>query len=213
MATKFLILKGIKMKTKLKYFLVTVLLIAFSYCFAISSSAEEVVEDDVEIVEKNIFSTVYEEITSHATEILCAMTFAGSLILAFAYKKGLMPLLKGSLISIGNSISKIKDDTTENAERNAKLGESIEVGLESAMATLGILTKKISELDLALNERLASEDDASREKEEFKLILTSQIDMLYDIFMTSALPQYQKDAVGERVAKMKGAISENACGN
>ena len=33
--------------------------------------------------------------------------------------------------------------------------------------------------------------------------------MLYDVFMSSALPQYQKDAVGERIAKMREAITEN----
>ena len=45
---------------------------------------------------------------------------------------------------------------------------------------------------------------------QLRLVVDTQIDMLYDIFMSSALPQYQKDAVGERIAKMKGAIRENA---
>lgn len=201
------------MKTKIKYLLVTVLLIAFSCCFAITASAEEAAEASATITEENVFSSVYNEVASHASEILCAMTFAGSLILAFAYKKGLMPLVKGSLLSIANAISKIKDDTTENAERNAKIGESLEMELENTKATLNTLTDKISELGLMLMEKLECEDDAKREKEEFKLILSSQIDMLYDIFMASALPQYQKDAVGERIAKMKGAIGENAGGN
>ena len=201
------------MKTKIKYLLVTVLLIAFSCCFAITASAEEAAEASATITEENVFSSVYNEVASHASEILCAMTFAGSLILAFAYKKGLMPLVKGSLLSIANAISKIKDDTTENAERNAKIGESLEMELENTKATLNTLTDKISELDLMLMEKLECEDDAKREKEEFKLIISSQIDMLYDIFMASALPQYQKDAVGERIAKMKGVISENAEGN
>ena len=201
------------MKTKIKYLLVTVLLIAFSCCFAITASAEEAAEASATITEENVFSSVYNQVASHASEILCAMTFAGSLILAFAYKKGLMPLVKGSLLSIANAISKIKDDTTENAERNAKIGESLEMELDNTKNTLNTLTDKISELDLMLMEKLECEDDAKREKEEFKLILSSQIDMLYDIFMASALPQYQKDAVGERIAKMKGVIGENAEGN
>ena len=201
------------MKTKLKYLLATVLLITLSCCFAVSAAAEEVTEEAATTADENVFSAVYDEIALHAGDILCALTFAGSLILAFAYKNGLTPLVKGSLLSIGNAISKIKDDTTENAEKNAKLGESLETGLENAKSTLDDLAEKISNLDLALKEKLECEDDAKREKEEFKLILTSQIDMLYDIFMTSALPQYQKDAVGERIAKMKGAIGENAGGN
>lgn len=201
------------MKNKLKYILVTVLLVAFSVCFTVSASAEEETPESTEITDENIFSTVYEEISEYASEILCALTFAGSLILAFAYKRGLLPLVKNSLLSIGNAVSKIKEDARENAEKGSKLGQSIESSLDGAKTTLDALAQKVSELDLMLKEKLKSEDYTERQKEEFKLILTSQIDMLYDIFMASALPQYQKDAVGEKVAKMKGAIGENAGGN
>lgn len=201
------------MKNKLKYILVTVLLVAFSVCFTVSASAEEETPESTEITEENIFSTIYEEISEYASEILCALTFAGSLILAFAYKRGLLPLVKNSLLSIGNAVSKIKEDASENAEKGSKLGQSIESSLDGAKTTLDALAQKVSELDLMLKEKLKSEDYTERQKEEFKLILTSQIDMLYDIFMASALPQYQKDAVGEKVAKMKGAIGENAGGN
>ena len=45
--------------------------------------------------------------------------------------------------------------------------------------------------------------------EDTRVILSAQVDMLYDIFMTSALPQYQKDAVGERIAAMRGALLKN----
>ena len=33
--------------------------------------------------------------------------------------------------------------------------------------------------------------------------------MLYSIFMTSALPQYQKDEVGARIAKMREVIGDD----
>lgn len=199
------------MKNKLKYLLVTVLLVAFSLCFTVSASAEESTEA-TETTEENVFSTVYEEISKYASEILCALTFAGSMILAFAYKKGLLPLVKGSLLSIGNAVSKIKEEAAENAEKGSKLGEDIGNRLDGAKTTLDALAEKVSDLDLILKEKLKSEDDLEREKEELKLIITSQIDMLYDIFMASALPQYQKDAVGEKIAKMKGAIGENEVG-
>lgn len=37
-----------------------------------------------------------------------------------------------------------------------------------------------------------------------------QINMLYDIFMTSALPQYEKDAVGERISAMNKILTDRA---
>jgi hypothetical protein len=41
-----------------------------------------------------------------------------------------------------------------------------------------------------------------------KTIMSAQVDMLYNIFMSSSLPQYSKDAVGERISEMKAALAE-----
>jgi hypothetical protein len=35
--------------------------------------------------------------------------------------------------------------------------------------------------------------------------------MLYDIFMTSSLPEYEKARVGERMGKLKEVLSEGEC--
>jgi hypothetical protein len=131
-------------------------------------------------------------------------------VLAVAYKKGLLPLIKGSLVSISNAVGKIKETTSESIENGSRMGEAIEKGLDGAREALAALSERVDELDLMLKDRLASEDDLVKERQEMRLILNSQIEMLYDIFMTSALPQYQKDAIGEKISKMKGALSENA---
>ncbi len=201
------------MKNKLKYLFVTALLIALTVCFTVSASAADMQTDELTETEdaenSNMFSKAYAEITAYAGEILCAMTFVGSLVLAVAYKKGLLPLLKGSLISIGNAVSKIKEDTSESIEKHSQLTD----GLEGAKNMLEGLTEKVDTLDLMLKERLEDESRAEKEKAAFKLIISSQIDMLYDIFMASALPQYQKDAVGERIAAMKGELLQNDPGD
>ena len=74
---------------------------------------------------------------------------------------------------------------------------------------IGALTEKISSLDNAVNERLVMDEKARGEYEKLRFIIEGQIDMLYDIFMSSALPQYQKDAVGERIGKMKGMVAKD----
>ena len=45
-----------------------------------------------------------------------------------------------------------------------------------------------------------------------KALMSAQIDMLYDIFMTSSLPQYQKDAVNQRVKEMKEVTESDGLG-
>ena len=198
------------MKHRIKLLIAVTLILISTLGLSISANAQEVEGTEMtEGAEENVFDKIYADVSEYATEILCAMTFAGSLILAFAYKKGLLPIVRGSLLSIGNAVSKVKDSVGENAEKGVKLGESIEKGLENTKNVLDGLVEKISELDTALEERLSNESERAHESEVLRLVLLSQIDMLRDIFMSAALPQYQKDAVGERIAKMKGALEEN----
>ena len=201
------------MKQKLKY-LITALVVATTLSItAVSASANEATEpsvDEYEIGEEtNFFSRVYEEILAYTGEIFCALTLAGSLSLAVAYKKGLLPLIEKSLLSIGGAIAKIKDSTNEYAKTNSALSQSIDKQLESSATALNEIASKVNELSIALEKSIKDEGEARREKEQLRIIIGAQIDMLYDVFMSSALPQYQKDEVGERIAVMREAIAAN----
>ena len=202
------------MKNKIKHLISSVIVIVLLCALSVCASAEEYVTDTTESIdestEENFFSKAYGELSEYAGEILCALTFAGSLILAIAYKKGLLPLMQKSLMTIGNAVNKIKDNAKETAEKSSQLGESIQTNIKSAKETLDTLANRINSLDLALKESLEKETEAKRQSREIRIIMDTQIEMLRDIFMSAALPQYQKDAIGEKIAKMKGAISENA---
>ena len=198
------------MKKKLKYLIIPILTVAISATLAFSAhAAEEVADEATESTEAdstNFFTEVYEDVAENAGEILCALTFVGSLVLSFAYKRGLMPLVEGSLVSIGNAVEKIGDNTRAASEKSAELSENINL----TARTVQDLANKLEALELAVREKLEYEDGIRDERRQLALVVGAQIDMLYEIFMTSALPQYQKDAVGERIAKMKEAMAENA---
>ncbi len=203
------------MKNKLKYFIVSILLVMFTMPCAIYAYAEEeYTEKEYESEEyednTNFFEKVYHEVSAYTSEILCALTFTGSMTLALAYKKGFLPLVEKSLVTIGNAVTKIKENTKENTELSSQLGVNIESKLNDTQELLTCLGKKIGALEESLNASFENESAARLENEQLRIVVDAQIDMLYDIFMCSALPQYQKDAVGERIAKMKGAIRENA---
>lgn len=221
------------MKNKFKYLIAAILIAVLTVSSSVYASAEEITdaptvyETDGEAVnspaennsasandteEANFFSRIYSEITSYAGEILCALTFIGSLVLAMAYKKGLLPLLEKSLLSIGAAITKIKENTKEGIEKSSVVSEDINNKLTSANHTLETLAKRIEALGNALDENKKDVASDRLEKKQLYLILDAQIDMLYDVFMSASLPQYQKDAVGEKIARMKEAIAENGTG-
>lgn len=202
------------MKRNTKLITLLMLLCLFSFLFAIAVSASDGNTDEAyeDGVAENVFATVFCGAKEYATEIFCAMTFTGSLILAYAYKKGLLPLIENALHSIGNAVNRIKEKTEAGEESSAMAATAITEKLNSAENVISALAEKIEKMTAELEEVKDSELLKNRENQNLTLIVSTQIDMLYDIFMTSALPQYQKDAVGERVAKMKEALSANEHG-
>ena len=174
-----------------------------------SADADSHGDESETLGEGNFFESVYNEIIGYASEILCALTLVGSLTLAVAYKKGLLPLLEKSLVSIGNAITKIKESTKESAEKSDVLSKSIDEKLTLTQETVESLGESVASLAKAISETKRDEMTDRMEKRQLRLVIDAQIDMLYDIFMSSALPQYQKDAVGERIAAMKEAMKEN----
>lgn len=196
------------MNKKLKYLITSILVIVLALGLSVTASAETLTEAE-EITEATVFDKLYNEVSEYAGEILCALAFIGSVVLAFAYKKGLMPIVKSSLVTIGNAMSKMKDSVNRNAERGEEMNREIASGLDGAVKVIETLGERIDALEKSLTERLADKDETAREREALSIIMTSQIDMLYEIFMSASLPQYQKDAIGEKIAKMKGALAKN----
>lgn len=196
------------MNKKLKYLITSILVIVLALGLSVTASAETLTEAE-EITEATVFDKLYNEVSEYAGEILCALAFIGSVVLAFAYKKGLMPIVKSSLVTIGNAMSKMKDSVNRNAERGEEMNREIASGLDGAVKVIQTLGERIDALEKSLTERLADKDETAREREALSITMTSQIDMLYEIFMSASLPQYQKDAIGEKIAKMKGALAKN----
>lgn len=208
------------MKNKLKYLiavaLVAVFVLSTGVC-ALASEADSTAEtdtvaDNAEVTlheDTNLFSRVYRELTEYAAEILAALTLAGSVALAVAYKKGLLPLLEKSLLTIGNAITKIKENTKQSADKSSEMSDAIDKKLTEASDTLEKLSRSVLELKCAMEEGSRNDENDRLAAEQLRIVMDAQIEMLYDVFMFSALPQYQKDTVGERIAKMKEAIGES----
>lgn len=185
------------MKKILTIILATALFLAFGVvCFGAEPTDAQ--------TEANVFAIAYEWAYAHAAEILSALTLIGSLVLAITYKKGLLPKLSGALTRIGSSVSELGDGTKKIL---ADMSEKIDTATGKSEITEGICQNLADEVS-ALSARLSEVDAQKGEREKMRLIILSQIEMLYDIFMTSALPQYSKDAVGERVAAMKAALED-----
>lgn len=194
-------MKGKTMK-KILFVLITILL--FTSLFAFTASCESIDTDTAESVAMtNIFEDIYNELLRHSDKILSALAFLASLVLALAYKKGLLPILKGALTKLSDSVTKLRE-ASENASEDARKA------LEKAEEKLNLAEEKIA----SLTEKLSLfEEDAEGLKRtgvsisSIESVIGCQVDLLYQVFMSSSLPLYQKEAVGEKIAEMKRELA------
>ena len=159
----------------------------------------ESVTTDTDSTAENPFAVIFGAVAAHADEILSALAFIGSMVLAFTYKKGLLPSLSRILGSIGASVKEVSERADTTAVQNESAVRQISERVGEISALFERMSARVDELTATLDDREANRTSNAA----MRAIITAQVDMLYDVFMTSSLPQYAKDAVGERIADMK----------
>ena len=152
----------------------------------------------------NPFAEIYDYACEHADNIFSVLAFIGSIALAFVYKKGLMPALSSALGNLRTSVKSISDTAEKTLVGSENAYTDFKSNMELISKGLDTLCISVAELD----NRLSASEKAADESEKMKMIMSAQVDMLYNIFMSSSLPQYSKDAVGERISEMKAALAE-----
>jgi len=153
----------------------------------------------------NAFDSAFAVITEHSTEIFSALAFFGSMLVALVYKKGLSPLLSRAVDKIGGEIEKVKNDSDKVSEEQTQAICRIEEKNSIMNDRLTELSDRIERLSSGI----CSEEELLDTAKRAVVVISSQIDMLYDVFMSSSLPQYQKELMGEKVLRMKEELSAN----
>ena len=167
---------------------------------------EDKSEDKPEDTAESPFALAFDCIKSYATEIFCALTLVCSLALSFAYKKGLIPAVKAALSALSGTVKKI-EATQEGATREG--GEMLSA-LTERLDGFAEGVKEISERLNSLDTELSALGEGECDRERQRLILLGQTEMLYSVFMSSSLPQYQKDEISRRVAAMKELLGDGS---
>lgn len=201
-----------------------VLALALAISFSVSAAAEEIgaLQETVDTApeapstdegvaesgkeaegDENIFAKIYEELSRYGAEILSALTLIGTLIIGFAYKKGLLPLVTRAINAVQGVLAKLKDSSEADAKATHEGLDAVSERLANMENSVTLFADTLT----ALEEKLACESEYITERKRLCAVMSAQVDMLYDIFMASALPQYQKDAVGSRIQSMREELS------
>lgn len=160
---------------------------------------EEWENSDGEPSGDNVFSILFDALNSNAHNIFSALAFIGSLIIAIAYKKGLFPFVERSLNALSGALSGLREEVKINEAAKDKLALAID---ERLLRTEDLIDSFKDKLEL-LESELGSMKNERCEREQMKLIMRTEVDMLFEIISASSIPQYQKDRANECFSKMK----------
>lgn len=203
-------------KLLLILFIATILLTLSVSAFGAQTTSADIVEEldnsekpEENAEDENVFTTLYSWAVDNAGEIFSLLTLITSTFLAITYKKGLLPRLGGALGKISASVGNIGKSTDDALSSLGEEYERITERISAVSSFCEDIGSQLTTLSLKLDESC----ETKSELEKMKMILSSQVDMLYDIFLSSALPQFAKEAVAERVNIMRRALVSEATQN
>ena len=189
----------------LTLFLCLSLLFAFSAATCAAETDVQASEAKIEEQapeEEGFFLLLYEAIGEHLPQIFSALSLLAACIIGLCYKKGLLPILHDSLSAIGAATK----DYGRIAENQAEQTRIICENANNNIHFIKELAEKTEKSLEKIKQRLDLFEEQKKEGESLRLLLEGQVDMLCDIFLSSALPQFEKDRVFGRVEEMKAVL-------
>lgn len=156
-------------------------------------------------VSDNVFETVYNKLMENADKIFSVLAFISSLVIALLYKKSFMPSVKSSMQGLAGVLKNYSEESRKEINGAGILIEAVNNRLLETERALTSLSDNLRSIEVDLDDK---KGDTER-LETIKKVISAEIDMLYDVFMSSSLPEYKKDEVGERVRNMKKELSSN----
>lgn len=191
----------------LGFFLVFILFTLLS--FSVHAAEAEVITEAAEVLPDTsgaslpLVGSVSAFLEENSPTLLGILTLLGSLLVAFFYKLGLLPMLRSGLSALGDLLGK-SASLTEGFTKSA--GETI-ARIEDATAPIIAMTKDTKEVLCALEERIAALSDELSASEADRLltaeVLRTETELFYEMLHSVNLPEAQKESMTESYYRMK----------
>lgn len=145
-------------------------------------------------------------LSENADTLLGLLTLVGSLVVAFLYKTGLLPMLRTGLRALGDTLGKSRELTerfTEDAGAHIKRIEEQTQPVLDAVLRSETLIRTLEERLGAMEAALA---ESERDRKETAAILATETELFYELLHSVNLPEAQKEAMTESYYRLKRTL-------
>lgn len=194
------------MKRKVFYLFLSVslfiLLTALPVCAANGAEQTTVTESTVTVANVPLrVEDFFAFIEQYANELLSGLCLFGSLLVAFIYKKGILPLLRSGLSSLNHTASQAE-----------QLTESFTARAEEEIAAIREHTRPVAEILEKTEKCMESMEKALAESEraqkETRRILAAETELFYELLSAANLPQVQKESMANTYYALRNDLND-----
>ena len=195
-------------------------LLALLGCLSLPTLGAETAEEREETVEttpeetesvtpiSDAFLSFWED---NGDTLLSATGVILSLLLAFLYKSGLLPLLTKGLSAISAGTDKAAEITSEFTRKATEAITAMESNTSSALSHAEKTEAVVKGTEALLSALKDALEEAKAERERIALVLTEETALFYELLNSVKLPEVQKEVIRERYYKYQALLaSENA---
>lgn len=168
--------------------------------------SDDITEEELPEEVTVIADEVKELILSHANEIISAITLAVSVVLAWLYKKGVLPNIINGFNGISKVLTTFKDSMTGIVAENKKDVNAAVVELKAVMNKFADMKESYDHLQglyEGQEQEKAKLESKIKRSDDINLLIAT---MLKEVFINTNAPQYMKDNFNTYYAKMLAVI-------
>ena len=146
---------------------------------------------------------VTDFLTQNGDTLLGVLSLIGTLLVAFLYKTGLLPLLRSGLSALSDLLGKNRE-VTEHFTKET--GEQIHRSEEYMTPMVDTLARSENALR-AMEEKLAALETALErsegDRQKTAAVLRTETELFYELLASVNLPETQKDSMTESYYRLK----------
>ena len=175
------------MKKRIFLFCLCLCLVATIGTIGVFAESAEIVGDTAP-EEENPFAVLYRGITEN--------------IVAFSYTRGMLPLLRGGVGVLSEKVKKIGEESEKLGKESTENAEFVKNQLQIILTSFQDCVSTVEGFGSTLEELRAKSDEIDL----LRSLMAGEVELLYEIFSSSSLPQYQKEIVARRMEELRAAL-------
>ena len=147
---------------------------------------------------------LYSLIIENSDKLLSALSLVGTLIIMLVYKRGLLPILRGGVGAITKGVGEVQSESKRQSEEASAMHSLISAKLA---ATEGAV-ERIEESVGVLEARCAKATLDAKTSNTVCGAMEIQSELLYELLLATALPTYEKERIGQRIAEIRTILHD-----